>query len=172
MTEKASPQILWRILYTLHRPLVLSLDTVESHVERMERKKTVTGFPCLNCFASDLGKNKTPSGLYCLPRRLSCKRSADLEGCVNASNIVVFIARNFGDRDSLLLQDDMHNRTVCTFHVLEYRGNGGMSLYTPFTNLDTTGCWPTVYPSTISCTDEIADLYVFSDLYWYPLLCN
>ena len=40
-------------------------------------------------------------------------------------------------------------------------------LNTPFTSLVTRGCLPTGTPSTVVCTDEIADQYAFTELYWY-----
>ena len=87
------------------------------------KKNSVNGFPCLDCLARPLGLKVTPFGLYCLPLRLSCDRSADLEGRVNAKSIVVFQLNCFNDGESLLPQLEIQVSTVCTFHVHVYLGN-------------------------------------------------
>ena len=121
------------------------------------KKNSFTGFPCLDCLARECGIKITPSGLSLFPLRFSCDKSADLDGRVNANNIAVFQLSCFRERESLPPHEEICNDTVCTFHVLVYLGNGGLSLKTPFISLVTSGCCPTVYPSTLSCTDEIAE---------------
>ena len=62
------------------------------------KKKFAMGLPFLDCLAKALGRNVTPSGLYCLPLKLSCDKSA---GLVKASNTTLLSVNCFSDKDSL-----------------------------------------------------------------------
>ena len=121
------------------------------------KKNSAIGFPWRDCLASPRGRKVTPSGLGCLLATSNCDKSADLDGRVNARRKAVFHVRCFSERDSVLPMDSMWLSTCCTFHVLEYLGRGGLSLYIPFTSLTIVGCCPMTKPSTFSCTDEIAE---------------
>ena len=54
-------------------------------------------------------------------------------------------------------RDSMWFRTAWTLQVQVYRGSGGLTLKIPLVSLVMIGCWPMLWPSTCSCTDEIAD---------------
>ena len=69
------------------------------------KKKLAIGLPFLDCFANALGRNVTPSGLYCRPLKLSCDKSADLVGLVNANSITVLKVNSFSDKESLFPRD-------------------------------------------------------------------
>ena len=51
-----------------------------------------------------------------------------------------------------------YDKAVCTFHVQQYLGLGGLLLNTPFINLETTGRLPNSVEPTGSWVRDIADL--------------
>ncbi len=134
----------------------------------LAKKKSVSGLPCLDCFAKAIGAKVTPSGEYLQCTLLSFAKSADLDGLVRASRATVFRVRSLIERVTFSPIELMCAVTLATSHVSAYLGWGGLWWKAPLIRRVTRGCWPTTYPSTFSCTDEIADLYEFRDLYWYP----
>ena len=75
------------------------------------KKKLCMVFPCLDCLASPVGVNSTPSALKDLVLRSSIDRSADLDGRVRASSMAAFQVQTFCDRSLI--------------HPKAYRGAAG-----------------------------------------------
>lgn len=69
------------------------------------KKNSASFLFCLDCLASLVAKKVTPSGLYCLNLISRFARSADLEGLVSASSIVVLHVNACTDMLSLVPKD-------------------------------------------------------------------
>lgn len=92
----------------------------------------------------------TPSGLDLSNVTSKLCKSADLEGLVRASNMVVLKVRSFKDNVSFTPFFSMYSNTLLISHVEAYLGCGGLRLATPAINLEIVGCWPMLAPSTLS----------------------
>ena len=86
----------------------------------------VRDLPCLACLDSSEGKNITPSGLNWHLSTHSDARSAERDGFARHSNITNLNGNNLRDREVVSLHCCIQFKTTRIFHVLVYRGRGGL----------------------------------------------
>ena len=88
------------------------------------KKKLCMVFPCLDCLASPVGVNSTPSALKDLVLRSSIDRSADLDGRVRTSSMAAFQVKSFCDRSLLLFSLVTLSIYLATVIITHTFGNG------------------------------------------------
>ncbi len=94
----------------------------------LAKKKSVSGLPCLDCFAKAIEAKVTPSGEYLQCTLLSFAKSADLDGLVRVNRATVIRVRSLIERVTFLPIELMCAVTLATSHVSAYLGWGGGSL--------------------------------------------
>ena len=129
-----APQTEWALkmlvsMPAFHRTALTHLAMVEEatgHSQGFARKNgkknSATFFDCLDCFAKPVGVKVTPLGLYLLLSSLSPTRSADLEGCVSASNMAVLWVKSLTDNSLLSPRTSKKLVTLDTSQVEVYLG--------------------------------------------------
>ena len=93
------------------------------------KKNSFSGFPIGLCFDGQAGMNSAPSGRYFRFGRRKLAKSAERRGLVRDNNRTVLIESSING--SFSLDNSMESSQVTivlTFHVLEYRGVGGLRL--------------------------------------------
>lgn len=125
---------------------------------KLEKKKSASGLFAPACLARPDAWKATPSGRYLLKRRSSCCKSANRVDLVSVMSITSFRVIVWSDNVEFFPKSSKYTSTWDTSHVEVYRGWGGLRLKTPLRRRVTRGCCPTASPSTLSCTDDIADL--------------
>ena len=138
MNSLLSPLRKGAVLFTYSRRVLTGQSAVL--VGKEGKKKGSIRFPCRDCFARESGKKDTPFERGCILWVSREQRSIDLDGRVIANKNTALYVRSFKESSSELPSDSIKLNTVCTSHVSEYLGTGGLSLYTPFSSLVMIGC--------------------------------